>query len=157
MLHPTRRDTLASEGRKILGGFSLPRLWRPPEDSQVITAASTDTELSEPEVTLETSQEEQVATEVPPPPVEPVLSPRQLAVKEVIQKLKEENVRINSTADTCGVSFHKEGGIAPLPEGDVEAGTTIDLTEGPHGDMRTKCRLATLPSLMKVCLARYNC
>lgn len=97
------------------------------------------------------------ATATPqPPPAEPVeavppdAAARDAAVQEVIQKLQDERIRINSTVEACGVESHKPGGIAPLPEGEVAAGKSIDLADGPHGDVRTKCRMATLPTLMKV-------
>lgn len=151
---PAAHKTLASSGRKLQAGFQLPRLWRPPEDTQVteVDAAQSDVEATT-EVSPEIAQEATTTSSVvesPPPPAEPKPVPREAAVQQVIQKLQEQRVRINSTADACGESSHAEGGIAPLPEGEVEAGTAINLTVGPHGDARTQCRLATLPTLMKV-------
>ena len=155
---PPTRSQLASEGRRLHAGFKMPRLWRPPADGQeTASTAIAVARSSAGESKLEAGQEPPVQAAPPavplavPPPDVPVLSPREVAVQDVISKLQEERLRINATAEACGVASHKAGGIAPLPEGDVQAGKIIDLTEGPHGDTKTKCRMATLPSLMKVC------
>lgn len=143
---------LAETGRKLFGGFNLPKLWRPPDEQQAVATAVTDQpETEEPPVTSSTTpaaKDQPVAT--PEVPATPVVSPRQAAVEETIQKLQEQRARINSTADSCGVSAHKPGGSTPPTKNEVTVGVTKDLTGAPHGDKRTKCRLATLPTLMKV-------
>jgi hypothetical protein len=126
-------DLNTNNSRKLLG---LLRLWRPPEEKDVVQVTSST------EVSTETAAQEVVAAEVP--------VPRNVAIENIIQKLHQERVRINGTASACGVEAHKDGGIAPLPGDDSEAGNVIDMSPGPHGDQRTLCQLATLPTIMKV-------
>jgi hypothetical protein len=76
---------------------------------------------------------------------------RSEAITEVIRLLQKERDRILQTKDRCGLDTHLPGGIAPLPPWESSAGKTVEnWGPGPHGDSETTCRLATIPTIMKV-------
>lgn len=122
-----------SSRRKLLDQQSLRSVWKPPEDGHTIQVVSGDVMQSDMTTT----------------PKEPMS--RDDAVLDLVQQLQLERDRIKSSADTCGARFHKTRGIAELPPKNGEVGSSISLELGPHGDAPTTCRMATLPSIMKVC------
>lgn len=83
---------------------------------------------------------------------EPEVPPRDAAMAEIIGKLRETRDRVASSEDRCGPDSHLPRGVAPLPEHVDGAGSYLeDMSATPHGDAQTLCRMATLPSIMKVC------
>lgn len=82
---------------------------------------------------------------------------REGAVRDVLWELSAQRDRIVSAVDTCGPASHRPRGIAPLPDAVATGADIAGISETPHGDARTLCRMATLPSVMKVRHACTSC